>query len=98
MLPSMEELRRRVEEKETKKAAQLEDHNKVYMLHINGEDVVALPYLEDPTVPDFITYKWVGFLSFCRPVSLSLWQWNFSRYPDPKQYYAEEDKPYANYE
>lgn len=76
ILPSMDELRKRAAEKEAKRAALLEDHNKVYMLHINGEDVVALPYLEDPTVPDFITYK----------------------YPDPKQYYAEEDKPYANYE
>ncbi|KHJ98797.1 hypothetical protein OESDEN_01226 [Oesophagostomum dentatum] len=76
MLPSLEELRVKADEM---KAARDQQKNaphhptKAYLIHVKDRDVLALPYLDVPTVPDFIQY----------------------RYPNPAQYYAEDNFIYG---
>ncbi|PIO56668.1 hypothetical protein TELCIR_21932, partial [Teladorsagia circumcincta] len=76
MLPSLEDLRAKADEmkaqREQSKQA-LHHPTKAYLIHVKDRDVLALPYLDVPTVPDFIQY----------------------RYPNPAQYYAEENFIYG---
>ncbi|KAK5964657.1 hypothetical protein GCK32_013296, partial [Trichostrongylus colubriformis] len=59
MLPSLEELRAKADEMKVmrEKSKQTLHHpTKAYLIHVNDRDVLALPYLDVPTVPDFIQY------------------------------------------
>ncbi|KJH49345.1 transcription elongation factor S-II protein [Dictyocaulus viviparus] len=75
MLPSLEELEAKVSamkaSDESRKQAQ--HPTKAYLIRVRDRHVLALPYLDVPTVPDFIRY----------------------RYPNPAQYYAEENFIYG---
>ncbi|KAK6039898.1 hypothetical protein COOONC_22600 [Cooperia oncophora] len=76
MLPSLEELRAKADEMKAlrEKSKQVPHHpTKAYLIHVKDRDVLALPYLDVPAVPDFIQY----------------------RYPNPAQYYAEENFIYG---
>ncbi|VDO59905.1 unnamed protein product [Haemonchus placei] len=76
MLPSLEELRRKADEmKALREQSKKAPHHptKAYLIHVKDRDILALPYLDVPTVPDFIQY----------------------RYPNPAQYYAEENFIYG---
>ncbi|VDO96366.1 unnamed protein product [Heligmosomoides polygyrus] len=76
MLPSLEDLRKKADEmrasREQMKQAQ-HHPTKAYLIRVKDRDVLALPYLDVPSVPDFIQY----------------------RYPNPSQYYAEENFVYG---
>ncbi|KIH65791.1 hypothetical protein ANCDUO_03881 [Ancylostoma duodenale] len=76
MLPSLEELRVKADEMRAAREQQRQTPHhptKAYLIHVKDRDVLALPYLDVPTVPDFIQY----------------------RYPNPAQYYAEENFIYG---
>ncbi|VDL74450.1 unnamed protein product [Nippostrongylus brasiliensis] len=76
MLPSLEELREKADQmKAEREQLKNSQHHptKAYLIRVKDRDVLALPYLDVPTVPDFIQY----------------------RYPNPTQYYAEENFLYG---
>uniref|UniRef100_A0A0K0DCB1 Mediator of RNA polymerase II transcription subunit 26 n=1 Tax=Angiostrongylus cantonensis TaxID=6313 RepID=A0A0K0DCB1_ANGCA len=76
MLPSMEELQAKINhmKAEDENRKQTQHHpTKAYLIRVRDRNVLALPYLDVPTLPDFIQY----------------------RYPNPAQYYAEENFIYG---
>lgn len=73
MVPSLAELKIRADEHRAARTEITHDPTKVYLMKVNGRDVLALPYLDVSSRPDFIKYK----------------------YPEPAQYYAEENFAYG---
>ncbi|ETN83104.1 hypothetical protein NECAME_07574 [Necator americanus] len=61
VLPSLEELRVKADEMKASREQQKKTPHhptKAYLIHVKNREILALPYLDVPTVPDFIQYRY----------------------------------------